>query len=823
MVELGQFCEDVMGEPPCQYAIVGMGSLAREEITPYSDFEHIILLFDDKNYESYLEYFKLFSVIFHVIVLNVQETFVPSLNIYSLNDKTSALGDWYYDAVTPRGISFDGMMPHACKFPLGRQQHTTNKAFTTELIKPVSEMLEYLRSEVDLKHGYHLADILTKTCFVFGNEDIYNQFLNGANKYSDIKSQTDNIFHIKQQVKDDLDNFSTRFRLTNLKSQDKINIKQLVYRSTTLFISALGRKHNISANSSFDTVNEMAKHNKITQNTADKLRNAIAIACEIRLRVYVNNKSQCDNAIDLTHDGIEKFLEIVGVASTLNYFQIAYCLQCELAKQLNFTKLHFYSNPQLINITIGLAFGLRNLPLFSKNSENGLWDIGNFDFDSCIQKLENEIKYHYRTEMKTTLSLHFFTGMNADQIKSVVKHLTSAHVFDEALDFCKQLLCIYNSKSIDRDHDYDVAWVNNQIGYCLDHTFRGKEALTYYARALDIKQNITRNAKTDAQISLTLENIGCCHLKLQNHEKALEHLNQALKINQNKSLNADLDRSIGKKLYSLARCHIDMHNYEEALANLNRTLEINLKTSRNVTADKNIASTLHTIGRCQLAMHNFNEALATLNQTLEIKQKTTYNAERSRNISATLDEIGHCHTDLRNYDEALTHLKRSLEINTNTTLDLDKDRSVAVTKSKIGRCLTKLHNYSESWNCLEQSLKVFQDTTLNEKKDNKIAETLTYMGECMIAKEQYVEALAYLQRSREIYQSQTNAGKDGRLALIVYCISMCCMNLQEYADALSCLKQARNVYRKFPPNKHITKKLASISSNIDECILKLVR
>ncbi|CAK8681787.1 unnamed protein product [Clavelina lepadiformis] len=39
--------EQIMGNLPCRYAIVGMGSLAREEITPFSDFEHIILLEDD--------------------------------------------------------------------------------------------------------------------------------------------------------------------------------------------------------------------------------------------------------------------------------------------------------------------------------------------------------------------------------------------------------------------------------------------------------------------------------------------------------------------------------------------------------------------------------------------------------------------------------------------------------------------------------------------------------------------------------------------------------------------------------------------------------
>ena len=57
MATISQFCENVMGQSPCEYATVEMGSLAREEITPYSDFEHIILLFDDDNYNSHLEFF----------------------------------------------------------------------------------------------------------------------------------------------------------------------------------------------------------------------------------------------------------------------------------------------------------------------------------------------------------------------------------------------------------------------------------------------------------------------------------------------------------------------------------------------------------------------------------------------------------------------------------------------------------------------------------------------------------------------------------------------------------------------------------------------
>ena len=53
MAGISQYCEDVMGKPPCDYAIVGMSSLAREEITSFSDFEHIILLFNDINEKDY--------------------------------------------------------------------------------------------------------------------------------------------------------------------------------------------------------------------------------------------------------------------------------------------------------------------------------------------------------------------------------------------------------------------------------------------------------------------------------------------------------------------------------------------------------------------------------------------------------------------------------------------------------------------------------------------------------------------------------------------------------------------------------------------------
>ena len=533
MADLSKFCEDVMGKPPCEYAIVGMGSLARNEITPYSDFEHIILLFDAKDYESHLKYFRWYSVIFHVIILNVQESIIVSLNIKSLNSKEVGLGNWYFDAYTPRGVSFDGMMPHACKFPLGRFEKTKTKPFVTELIKPVSDMLKYLSSEADLKNGYHLADILTKTCFVFGNKAIFDQFMKGVKNYRDRKSKQERTEEIKQKVKDDLDNFSTRFRLAKLKTYDTINIKQLVYRSSTLFVTAMASVHNISENSCFDIIQKMANLNIISQVAKDKLSYAIAIACEMRLRVYTEKKSQCDNAIDLrgNFENINKFVDIVGTQNTINYFQIAYCLQCQVAKQLNFTKYHFYSNPQLINITIKLAFGMRfKLPYTLKSHFKITSNLNDFNFDVSIRQLETENNaFDYETNLNDS-------NLDEKLITYLGDQLFYANVYDEALEFNQQLLTLLKSDSSDESANENVASTYMKIGSCMQALQNPTRGVENYVKALKIYQATSQNLEKDENIAKMLTNIGLCLNDLNQYDDALNYFKQSLEIEKNISL-----------------------------------------------------------------------------------------------------------------------------------------------------------------------------------------------------------------------------------------------------------------------------------------------
>ena len=211
MADILLYCQTVMGNTPCTFALIGMGSLARKEITPYSDFEHIIVLEENcqqrTDYESVLEYFRWLSVIFQIILINLQQTIVPSVDIESFKaNKNGKKENWFYDGITTRGICFDGMMPHACKFPLGQSiLSDETKRYKTELIKPVDEMLKYLASHEDLKNGYHLKDILTKVCYVGADKTIFDNFQRKVYELLDNQNQDEKNRKIKKMLIEDLD------------------------------------------------------------------------------------------------------------------------------------------------------------------------------------------------------------------------------------------------------------------------------------------------------------------------------------------------------------------------------------------------------------------------------------------------------------------------------------------------------------------------------------------------------------------------------------------------------------------------------------------
>ncbi len=118
-----QSCISQLGNLPagCDYAVIGLGSLASGKMTPWSDLEFGILINEDK--PEYKDYFRKLTQLLQIKVINLGETPLRSVAVEALNNFRTAnkADDWFWDHVTPNGFSFDGPDWHACKLPFGRQ------------------------------------------------------------------------------------------------------------------------------------------------------------------------------------------------------------------------------------------------------------------------------------------------------------------------------------------------------------------------------------------------------------------------------------------------------------------------------------------------------------------------------------------------------------------------------------------------------------------------------------------------------------------------------------------------------------------------------
>ena len=119
--------------------------------------------------------------------------------------------------------------------------------------------------------------------------------------------------------------------LANFSADKSVNIKDILYRSITLFVSALGRLQGLNLKSSFAVVEEL--HNKqIASDFCEiKLCQAVAVACHTRLFHYMS-KGRQENVIHSESEtwGEEKMMEltqIVGKDSIISSMVTAFTLQ----------------------------------------------------------------------------------------------------------------------------------------------------------------------------------------------------------------------------------------------------------------------------------------------------------------------------------------------------------------------------------------------------------------------------------------------------------------------------------------------------------------
>ena len=825
MANVAKFCEQIMGAVPCKFAILGMGSLARKEITPYSDFEHIIVLdsnFDSQNQRA-LDYFRWYSVIFQIILINLGETIIPSIinrtnskvweKVYDENSR-------FYDDITKSGISFDGNFPWACKYPLGRQQLTKDKPWNTELIKSVPDMLKYLSCEESLKNGYHLGDILTKVCYVYGHESLYKEFKSGMQDALIIQDETLRM-EVLGQIKDDLENFSIRSVVLEIGNSGKYNVKKDVYRVTTLFIAALGRLYKISALSCFEIIRELAEKRKISKYAKHNLMYAIAIACEIRLRWYMANKRQKDDIND--NNAKSKFLEIVGKTSAIRYFQIAYALQCDISDRFNFKKLHYYTHPAMLNISIYSSFqisGVLDHSFVLNLSQKS--DLDNFD--DCLRQLT--IK---KIPIFNQLAINIFTKKRkvlCDSIERVGLELQNLNKLIDAKEYLERALKYKQRASSDVATDRNVAFTLQNLGRCLIQMNEFTTAKDYLEEALKIYHRISSDIATDKNVADILYLTATCLTETSELTAAKECLNKVLKVYEQSSHDIAIDRDMAKVLCEVGQCFTKMNELTTAKEYLEKALKIYEQTSSDVATDSNVAKTLHSIGRCLLERNELNAAKEYLEKARNIEKKRdnvfNFVIYIPSIMLSILHDIGRCLIKMNKLATAKEYLEEVLKTTEIKSNDVATDRNVAGILIDIGHCLIKMNEFNTAYEHLEKALKIYERSSSAVDTDRNMAKSLCEIAQCFIQMNELTAAKEYLEKALKIFeQTSSNVATDRNVAFTLHGIGQCLTEMNKLTSAKEYLEKALKIEERTSSDVATDKYVASTLHEIGRCLIKM--
>ena len=625
MSYLSDYCLSIMGEPPslCRFALVGMGSLAKREITPYSDFENVIVLEEGsqlkENYSDILEYFQWFSVIFQIILINIGETVVPSIAIPSLNDFSVPGGDWFFDAFTPRGISFDGLMPYACKSPLGRQQVTRKKSFTTELIKPSSAMAQFLDRDQHIKNGYHLADVLSKTCFVSGDRRVYDDFIGRVNQKlaSRRKDQQKFANEIKKQITDDKLKFDVNSSCSNMYATSKFNLKRVIYRSTTIFVSALGTYLGYEEASCFDILERMRDDDVISAKECHHLKYAVAIACETRLKIYLKRKKQSDWIENRTLGSeLSEILRAVGGRTIVDYFTIARAFQTAVASldledrrkalklQLNLD--YKYS----VDICCKLRLHKTCIQVCKNIVRSRKSTFDTSDIASCyyytgislldLQKPRRAIKY-FKKELGIRLNHENGSSKDliADSYYNIGRCYANMRLFEKAFTYFNRELDIRKELTKDESKDSDIAYCSREIGSSLLNLRRPEEALKKFEFVLEIWRNVSSDESTDVHIIHCLAQIGICKVKLQQYDQAVEVFTQEIEKRKKRSSDENSDFYVAECQNRIGVCLMNLEKYQDALHQFQQESKILSNLGNPAYKNVEVARCVYNISLCQ--------------------------------------------------------------------------------------------------------------------------------------------------------------------------------------------------------------------------------
>ncbi|MBA8667923.1 tetratricopeptide repeat protein [Holosporaceae bacterium 'Namur'] len=694
-------CEEVIGGSPCKYSVIGLGSLALNQFTPYSDLEFAILT-DNKDYKinsnpKIQNYFKNLSHLVHFKVICLGETIIPTSK-YSIN----------LESFVCRGFNFD----LGGKTPLGRIE----KDKPYELIQTPEKMAEYL----DEKYAHvdkNLPYILEASCFIYGEQSLFTNYRKKVSKYLNKENENgvpnfklrtlkrlkdgveehkiNDLLNQKEiiKVKSDIDNY--RPELIESTTEGKLfDVKQEIYRLPDRFIYSLALFFGIEAKSAWDAVDKLyqkkiigiAQENRSAQH---HLKYATSFATILRLRAYLHYGQQKDSIDILSVDQKAGNPQIKGGFSLYDreleeggalfkYYYIAFPLHKKLDEfcskenvllDQNFlSRLNFFKKD---NINTGLIY--KRLSKYEKavtyfqeavkETPNSLLALG---YLSHILEINNDPQAFKYTSLAIAESENQKDNVSLIiSLNRMVLLCLKGSNYGNAKRNIQKVLRFFEIYKVSGNM-YNLP--ENLINLFYTNYFQYAVLLREqgdYAAAKSCLDNI--KLLSEVNLSNKFDNIylnneyALMCKELGEYEKAIKYYQNIL--HSLKAIYGEYSVSVATALRNLAACYTDSKDYKNAKCNIDRALEI--RVYFHDTTSLEVASCYKVLG---IILSHYNEdkkAIEKYLKALEIYDKYLSNGHMYTDRVEVFNNLGsiYCKESYieKDYKKAISYFGKALK------------------------------------------------------------------------------------------------------------------------------------------------------------------
>jgi ankyrin repeat protein/Tfp pilus assembly protein PilF len=643
--------QQALGPPPVQWACMGMGSMSRDEMCPYSDIEFAFLI--EKETPEALIYFRRLAQLLQLQIINLGETPCPVFG----NQEPSP---------TPNGFCMDT----GGNTPLG-------KPGLYELIGTPKQIarfqtLKWISDEIIL------ANALSCVCWVMGSTKLVDMYISEKTAIQRPKRSWSEYFNgISPQVLSEtlamrlLAGHLTEFapNLSKEKEQDNaFGIKKELYRPLQEILSSLAIFYDLKSCNSFERIDELVKKEVFSKQGGDNLKQALHLVIILRLAAHLfykdekeflchpeEGKPQDPHLLYLDSHHIEILHEIYKVL--IPFHKAVKEFFSTRKKQTLNTQLFYDEGPTVRAFTLEQTLRYKEAQAayqeavsLNPNDIKALTDLGNMEsrLGNGTAALER-VKKALELIQKAYGEEHIDVATIYNNIGTV---LADQGKYDEALILYNKT-CDIQLKVLGKMHPH-VAGDYNNIGASLKAQGKYDESLTSHKKALDILLNVL--GEEHPHVAISYHNIGRVLEAQEKYDEALIFYNKALDI-QLKVL-GEMHPDVAASYNSIGLALHSQEKYDEALISHNKALNIRLKVLGK--EHPNVAISYYNIGLVLKAQGKYNAAVTYLKKALNIDLKVF--GERHPNLAISYHNIGSALYCQGEYNEALMYLKKSLNI-----------------------------------------------------------------------------------------------------------------------------------------------------------------